>query len=44
LTLSSEATFHVFCRDCHARLALDGLKHGPTRRCSECHPGTLQER
>lgn len=34
---SSEATFHVFCRDCHTQLAIQGLKHGPTRACSKCH-------
>lgn len=34
---SSEATFHTFCRDCHTQLALDGVKHGPTRACSTCH-------
>jgi len=37
LPRSSEATFHVFCRSCHTRLALDGLRHGPTRACSGCH-------
>lgn len=40
LPRSSEATFHVFCRDCHTRLALQGLRHGPTRACSSCHQGT----
>jgi hypothetical protein len=39
LPRSSEATFHVFCRDCHSRLALQGVKHGPTRACSGCHQG-----
>jgi hypothetical protein len=34
---SSEATFHTFCRDCHTRLALDDMQHGPTRACSACH-------
>ena len=35
---SSEVTFHVFCRDCHSRLALEGgVRHGPTRACSACH-------
>lgn len=34
---SSESTFHTFCRDCHAELARDGQKHGPTRACSKCH-------
>jgi hypothetical protein len=34
---SSEATFHVFCRQCHHDLALDGRKHGPTRDCQSCH-------
>jgi Class III cytochrome C family len=38
LPRSNEATFHVFCRDCHTRLALQGLRHGPTRACSSCHP------
>ena len=36
---SSESTFHTFCRDCHTQLALDGVKHGPTRSCSACHQG-----
>jgi hypothetical protein len=34
---SSESTFHTFCRACHAQLALDHEKHGPTRSCSGCH-------
>ena len=37
LTRSSEATFHVFCRDCHRELALAGEHHGPTRECAPCH-------
>lgn len=37
LPQGSEATFHTFCRDCHATLALQGAKHGPTRSCSACH-------
>jgi Class III cytochrome C family len=37
LPQASEATFHTFCRDCHATLALEGAKHGPTRSCSACH-------
>jgi hypothetical protein len=37
LTLSSEATFHTFCRDCHTQLAVEGRHHGPTRSCSACH-------
>jgi len=37
LVHSSEATFHVFCRDCHTQSALLDQKHGPTRRCSGCH-------
>lgn len=37
LPQSSEATFHVFCRDCHNRLAVDGTRHGPTRECDACH-------
>ena len=37
LAHSSEATFHTSCRDCHTRLALDDMKHGPTRACSGCH-------
>lgn len=36
---SSEQTFHTFCRDCHAQLALDRHKHGPTRSCAACHQG-----
>jgi len=34
---SSEATFHTFCRGCHTKLAIDAVKHGPTRACSMCH-------
>jgi hypothetical protein len=37
---SSEATFHAFCRDCHAQLAAERTSHGPTRGCLECHHGT----
>ncbi len=37
LPQSNEATFHVFCRDCHAVLATSGDRHGPTRACSACH-------
>lgn len=37
LKRSAEATFHVFCRDCHTRLATEGHKHGPTRSCAACH-------
>jgi hypothetical protein len=37
LPRSSEATFHSFCRDCHTQLALEGVRHGPTRACSTCH-------
>lgn len=34
----AEVTFHVFCRDCHRRLALQKkTKHGPVRECSGCH-------
>jgi hypothetical protein len=36
---SIESTFHTFCRDCHAQLALDHAAHGPTRSCSACHQG-----
>jgi hypothetical protein len=32
-----EATFHVFCRDCHRNLAIERNKHGPVRECSGCH-------
>jgi hypothetical protein len=44
---SSEATFHAFCRDCHAQRAVAGAAHGPTRGCSQCHeapmsPGELR--
>jgi hypothetical protein len=39
LRQSGEATFHVFCRDCHSKLALQGQKHGPVRECSVCHAG-----
>jgi len=36
----AEVTFHVFCRDCHRKLALqDQTKHGPVRECSGCHAG-----
>ena len=37
LRRSAEATFHVFCRDCHSELASQGHKHGPTRACGACH-------
>jgi hypothetical protein len=37
LTRSAEATFHVFCRDCHTEKAEEGYKHGPTRACAACH-------
>ena len=37
LTQSAEATFHTFCRTCHADLAQTTDKHGPTRACSTCH-------
>jgi hypothetical protein len=38
LPRSNEATFHVFCRDCHSGLAVEGgVQHGPTRACSSCH-------
>ncbi len=37
LRQASEATFHTFCRDCHARLAGEGARHGPTRQCAACH-------
>jgi hypothetical protein len=39
LIQSAEATFHVFCRDCHRQLALDHHKHGVVRSCSGCHIG-----
>jgi len=39
LRQSGEATFHVFCRDCHRDLSLQGSKHGPVRECSACHEG-----
>lgn len=37
LTISAEATFHTFCRDCHVQLAATTDKHGPTRDCATCH-------
>jgi hypothetical protein len=37
LPQAAEATFHVFCRDCHRVLALQTSKHGPVRECSGCH-------
>lgn len=37
LTQSAEATFHIFCRDCHSQLAHTTTQHGPSRACSECH-------
>ena len=37
LPSSSEALFHDFCRGCHMQLALEGVRHGPTRACSACH-------
>ncbi len=33
----SEATFHIFCRECHTRLAGERARHGPTRECDACH-------
>jgi hypothetical protein len=40
LIQAPEATFHVFCRDCHRKLALENKsKHGPVRKCSGCHVG-----
>jgi hypothetical protein len=40
LIQAPEATFHVFCRDCHRKLALEkNSKHGPVRECSGCHVG-----
>jgi Zn finger protein HypA/HybF involved in hydrogenase expression len=41
LTQSAEATFHIFCRDCHTNLARTTDKHGPTRACSTCHVSSL---
>ena len=32
-----ERDFHVFCRDCHVKLADQGLQSGPVRRCGACH-------
>jgi hypothetical protein len=37
LARSAEATFHVFCRDCHTAKAEEGHKHGPTRACAGCY-------
>jgi Class III cytochrome C family len=37
LKRSAEATFHVFCRDCHVEKAGEDHKHGPTRSCGACH-------
>lgn len=37
LLRSGEATFHVFCRECHRGLAIAGHRHGPTRTCQPCH-------
>jgi hypothetical protein len=37
LRRSAEATFHVFCRDCHSDESRQGHEHGPTRACSACH-------
>ena len=37
LTASAEATFHVFCRNCHTQLAAATDKHGPARACATCH-------
>jgi hypothetical protein len=28
---------HLFCRDCHARVAARSVTSGPLRRCSGCH-------
>jgi hypothetical protein len=41
---SSESTFHTFCRDCHAQLAVEGAPHGPTRSCSDCHHRIVGDR
>ena len=32
-----ERDFHTFCRDCHVKLAEQGLQSGPVRRCGACH-------
>jgi predicted CXXCH cytochrome family protein len=38
LTQSAEATFHIFCRNCHSQIAQTTTgRHGPTRACSACH-------
>jgi hypothetical protein len=37
LPQAAEATFHVFCRNCHRNLAMERTKHGPVRECSGCH-------
>lgn len=37
LALSIEADFHTFCRDCHVKIAQQGIKSGPQRRCASCH-------
>jgi hypothetical protein len=37
LTASAEATFHTFCRNCHAQLAATTNQHGPVRACATCH-------
>jgi Class III cytochrome C family len=37
LTRSAEATFHVFCRECHSGRAEERGKHGPIRSCAGCH-------
>ena len=32
-----EEQFHQLCRDCHARLSMDGEPSGPLRACEGCH-------
>ena len=30
--------YHKQCMGCHKKLKKDGKPHGPTAKCSECHP------
>ncbi len=32
-----EAQFHDMCRGCHLQRQAQGLEHGPTRHCRQCH-------
>lgn len=40
LAMTIEQDFHVFCRDCHVKIATRGIRSGPLRRCAACHAET----